>query len=164
MITGEEISEALAGQILGGFFWAIIGFVIILVIGVYVYTSLAYMTIAKKLKYKYPWLAWIPIANMSMILQLGGFHWAWVFLILVPILGWIPLVVLQYIAMWRIYEKRNYPGILALIPLLSTVPALLLPASIFLLTFIQGINFFVLVASMIILGMVAWKDRNKKKK
>ena len=65
-----------------------------LVLAFYIYTSIAWVTIARKLKYKKSWLAWIPIVNFSMIFRLGGFHWAWVFLVLIPILGWIPLIVL----------------------------------------------------------------------
>jgi len=84
--------------------------VIMVSLAFYVYFALAWMTIAKKMKYKHPWLAWIPVANWAMILQLGGFHWAWIFLVLVPILGWITLMVLFVIATWRIFEKRKYPG------------------------------------------------------
>ena len=78
--------------------------------GVYVYFALAWYTLAKKLKYKYPWIAWIPFANIALILQLGGFHWAWIFLILIPALGWIGLFILIIIATWKIFEKRKYPG------------------------------------------------------
>jgi hypothetical protein len=87
-----------------------VAIVMLLLIAFYVYTSLAWWTIAKKLKYKKAWLAWIPIANLAMKLQIGGFHWAWVFLILIPILGWIALFVLIIIATWKIFEKRKYPG------------------------------------------------------
>ena len=47
-------------------------FVVILtiVIVVYVYFALAWMTIAKKLKYKKPWLAWIPLANYFLFSKL----------------------------------------------------------------------------------------------
>ena len=62
------------------------------------------------MKYKNLWLAFIPIANLSMILSFGRFHWAFVFLILIPIFGWIALFVLLVIAHWRIFEKRKYPG------------------------------------------------------
>lgn len=79
-------------------------------LGIYIYSSIAWMTIAKKLKHKHSWLAWIPIANIAMILQLGGFNWKLIFLIFVPILGWIALFVLVIIATWRIFEKRHYPG------------------------------------------------------
>jgi len=110
----------------------------ILLLAVYIYTALAWSTIAKKLKYKKPWLAWIPIANISMMLQLGGFHWAWVFLILIPIFGWIALLVLIIISTWRIFEKRKYPGWFSL--------SVVFPQ-------IGGILY------MIVIGFVAWKDK-----
>ena len=116
----------------------------VLVLAFYIYTSLALMTIGKKLKYKYPWLAWIPVANMAMILQMGGFSWLWVFLIIVPALGWLALGVFCIIALWRIFEKRKYPGWLALVPLLGFIPMLGALASI---------------AFLVVLGVVAWKDR-----
>jgi hypothetical protein len=113
-------------------------------IAVYVYYALAYSTIARKLKHKQPWLAWIPFANLSLILMLGGFHWAYVFLMLVPILGWIALAVLGVISLWRIYEKRHYPGALALVPLGGFIPI---------------VGWLVGIANIIIIGFVAWKDR-----
>jgi len=117
-------------------------FALILVLGIafYIYTSLAWYTIGKKLKYKNNWLAWIPIVRWGMILELGGFHWAWALLVLIPILGWIPLFVLLIIATWRIYEKRKYPGWFSL--------AIILPE-------VGG------VLHTIAIGFVAWKDLKK---
>jgi len=145
-MVGEELiglnqMDLAAILALGG---AVIGFVLLVLLALYIYTSLALMTIGKKLKYKNSWLAWIPIANIAMILQIGEFHWAWVFLILVPILGWIPLGVLGIIATWRVYEKRNYPGWLALIPLAGYLPV------------IGGLAG---IANLVIIGLVAWMDR-----
>lgn len=110
----------------------------------YVYTSLVMYNIGTKLKYKNSWLAWIPIANIAMILQLGGFHWAFVFLILVPFLGWLAITVLMYISLWRIYEKRKYPGWLSLVSLGAIIPV---------------IGFLALIAHLVIMGFVAWKDK-----
>jgi len=75
------------------------------------------------------------------MLQMGGFHWAWVFLILIPILGWIGLLVLVIISTWRIYEKRNYPGWFSL--------AIIVPQ-------LGGI------LHLVVIGFVAWKDLKKK--
>ena len=88
--------------------------VFLLGIGIYIYFALAWQDIAKKMKYKDSWLAWIPFANLSMILELGEFHWAWIFLLLVPFLGWIAVGVLLIIAQWRIFQKRKYPGFYSL--------------------------------------------------
>lgn len=113
-ITSPETWSPFTTSVLGGAFGAImvlgIIFAIIFGLALYVYFAWAWYAIALKLKHKKPWLAWIPFANIAMILQLGGFHWAWIFLILVPIAGWIALLVLAVIATWRIFEKRNYPG------------------------------------------------------
>ena len=145
--------------------------ILLVIIAFYIYSSLAWMTIGKKLKYKYPWLAWIPIANTIMVLQMGGFSWAWIILgIVLPIIAIIPaiifaffsqmlmwivislliiiplliLCVISIIATWRIYEKRKYPGWLALVSLLSAVPY---------------IGMLAVIANIVILGLVAWSDR-----
>ncbi len=146
---GDIMAYMDMGQLfgLGAFMAAIAGILAILaviVIVVYVYMAIAWMTIFRKIEYKYPWIAWIPVANIAGMLQAGGFHWAWVFLIVVPILGWIPLFILVIIATWRIYEKRKYPGWLALIPVAAIIPF---------------INFLVGPANLIITGVVAWVDR-----
>ena len=130
--------------------WAIFGglialgvFLVILAIGIYIYFAFAWMKIAKKLKYKNPWFAWIPVLNIAMILQLGGFHWAWTFLILIPLFGWIALFVLVIIATWRIFEKRKYPGWFSL--------SLIIPKVGFILY-------------LIAIGFVAWQDKERGKK
>ena len=137
--TYNEMITGIAGGVIGGSLLAL-GFVAIVIIALamYVYYAIAWMTIGQKQKYKYPWIAWIPIANISMILQMGGFHWAWIFLGLIPILGWIALGVLIIIANWKIFEKEKYPGWLSL--------SMIIPH-------IGGILY------MIILGFVAWKKR-----
>lgn len=144
-MTTEEISQIMVNSITGGLFGGfLIGlgilFVVIIFLAFYIYIALAWMTIARKLKYKHAWLAWIPFANVAMILQLGEFHWAWVFLILIPILGWIALTVLCIIATWKIFEKRKYPGWFSLSMIIPKVGGILY---------------------LIAIGFVAWKDKRK---
>lgn len=117
MVIEDQIlgsSDALSGFFLGGAFAALIALgiliALIILVAIYVYFALAYKSIAEKLKHKKSWLAWIPVANWAMLLQLGGFHWAWIFLLLIPILGWIAVFVLLIIAHWRIFDKLKYPG------------------------------------------------------
>ena len=142
-----SISESMQGIVSGGLLSKLIGAVFVLgilvAIGVYIYFALAWQTIAKKLKYKTPWLAWIPLANIALILELGGFHWALIFLILIPILGWIAITVLIIIATWRIFEKRDYPGWFSLSQIIPQVGMILY---------------------LIAIGFVAWKDKTPAKK
>jgi len=143
----DYLGYPMMDSMMPGWFAALMGVIVlalILFVVLYIYGSLAWMTIGKKLKYSKPWLAWIPFANISMILQMGGFHWAWVFLLLIPVLGWIALMVLMIISCWKIFEQRKYPGWLSLIPIAGAIPAVGGLASI---------------AYLVILGLVAWKDK-----
>lgn len=135
----ETLSAVAGGGIIGGAILGL-GIAIAALIGIalYVYFAMAWMTIADKLKYKKSWIAWIPIANFAMILQLGGFHWAWIFLILIPFLGWIAVAVLMIIATWKIFEKRKYPGWFSLSSVIPEVGTILY---------------------LVAIGFVAWKDK-----
>jgi hypothetical protein len=144
MVGEGLLSEALVGMGLMSIIIALGILLLFILAAIYVYHALVWQTIAKKLKHKYPWLAWIPFANASMILQLGGFHWAWIFLVLIPIFGWIAIFVLLIISSWRILRKRKYPGGLSLLLIPSLIPYI-------------GIIFG--IAYMVILGFVAWKDK-----
>ena len=145
----EGYSEILLGGALGAVF-ALLGIIaILLIIALYVYQAYAWMLIAERQKHKHPWLSWIPFAAGAMRLQLGGFHWAWIFLLLIPIIGWIALIVLLTISIWRIFEKEKYEAWLSLSYPLMFVPKL------------SGIGN---IAYYIILGFVTWKKPGKKKK
>ncbi len=148
MALTETIQNAILGGGLGAFIAAFLVFFILIVAAVWIYTSLVWATIGRKLKHRNPWLAWIPFARTGLVLDLGKFHWAWAFLWLIPIIGWAVLGVLCIIASWRIFEIRNYPGWLALIPLVGVIPFLGGAAGI---------------AYLVILGIVAWKDNKKRR-
>jgi len=138
-ITGLATGASISG---GGSVFGIFTLLIFLIIFIatYLYFSYAWMIIARKLEYNKSWLAWIPFFNVILFLQLGGFHWAWIFLLLIPILGWIPLGILLIIATWKIFERRNYPGWFSL--------SLIIPS-------IGGILY------LIAIGFVAWKDKEE---
>ena len=140
-MTAENFANFFAGTLFGAFL--ALGFFIIflLSIAIYAYTAFAWMTIAKKQKYKHPWLAWIPFANVAMILQLAGFHWAWVFLFLLPIFGWIALFILVIISTWKIFEKLKHSGWFSL--------SVIIP-------YVGGILY------LIAIGIVAWSKPQQK--
>ncbi len=124
-------SGALAALIAVGIFLAIILFA-----GIYVYYALAWSTIAKKLKYKKPWLAWIPVAQLFLIPILAKKKWVWGFMFLVPIAN----IVFCIIWTWKIFEKRKYPGWLSLSMIIPKVGGILY---------------------LIAIGFVAWGKKKK---
>ena len=139
---GEGVSEQMAGYMGAGVLAALVAVGVLIAIlafaALYVYTALAWRTIARKSKYKRDWLAWIPIASNAMVLQIGGFHWAWIFLLLIPVAGWIALMILSIIAMWRIFEKLKHPGWFSLAPIVPKVGGILY---------------------LIAIGIVAWSEK-----
>jgi hypothetical protein len=97
---------------------------LIIVLGIYFYTSIAYMKIAKKLDHPNPWFAWVPILNLVLVLQLADMSPWLVLLILVPGVNGIAILILSVITMMRICEKRGMDrnlGFLMLIPIANLV-------------------------------------------
>ena len=144
MFNVTNYQDFALGGVLGAFI--VLGIIIALVLFsiLYVYHALAWVKIGKKMKYKHPWLAWIPFAGSAMRLQLGGFNWAWIFLALIPIVGWIALIVLLSISIWRIFRKNKYPAWLSLF---------------FPLMFIPKLGFIGTVGYLIMIGIVAWRKK-----
>jgi hypothetical protein len=134
--------DFILGGSLGALIAALFIFAVIFFIALYIYFALAWRAIARKRGYKHPWLAWVPVANIAMWLQMGGFSWAWIFLMIIPIAGWIAVFVLFLISTWKVFEKLKYPGWLGLSPLLSVLG--------------HGFGF---LAYGIIIGIVAWKKK-----
>jgi len=125
-------------------------------LGIYVYSSLALMKIAKRTNTPNTWLAWIPYANFYLISKIAKKHWWPIFLMLISIIIYflpknIILDILSYIAViiflifctiwwWKICERRGRPGWWALIVLIPIIG------------WIWG---------LIIIGILAWgKDNN----
>ena len=134
------LEDFMLGGIFGVLFATLLVLAILIIIGLYVYMALAFSTIAKKLKYKNPWLAWIPLAQLALIPILAKKKWTWVFMFLVPIANFVFFI----IWMWKIYERRKYPGALSLIYIGQVIPLVHLAASI---------------ANLVILGIVAWNNK-----
>ncbi len=138
-------SEIISGGVAGAAMATLGALVFLLFIAIYVYHAWVWMTIAKKRKYKKAWLAWIPFASTAMRFQLGKkFHWAWVFLYLIPIIGWIAIFILVIISHWKIFEMLKYPGWLSLAPIIDVIP---------------GISGLGSIAYLVSIGFVAWKKR-----
>ena len=115
-------------------------FIVFFVIGIviYVYFALALMAIAKKTKTPNPWLAWIPIANIYLMTQIGkvpGWVTAGIVLAVIPYLGGLVITALACFLWWKIAEARGKPGWWGL--LIGLVP----------------------IVNLVFVGILAWKDK-----
>ena len=107
-------------------------FSIIISVALYVYSSLAYMTIANKLGVENAWLAWVPITNVYLITRMAGMSWAPMLLMagfIIPIVNVFCIIiftVFSFVWMWKIFEKVGRPGWWVLLGLIPFVGALVL--------------------------------------
>ncbi len=97
--------EALfAGGLIGGFLVA----GIVVALALYLYTAFALFTIAKNQKVEYPWLAFIPLANIWVFVRSGGLNGWWVlaaFASLIHLIGQLA-VFIGMIYVWSLIAKR----------------------------------------------------------
>ncbi len=130
-VTSGIDSSTLLG---GGIFAMLAGFVFLaflIVIGLYIYTSFAYMAMAKKAKQPSPGLAWIPMVGPAIIaFKSSKMHW-WPWLILIGL--FIPLIsgitnlaffIFVVIWRWKLMEDIKKPGwwsLLMIIPVVNLI-------------------------------------------
>lgn len=109
-------SDQLPTAFLGGFllfFW-------IFLFGLYVYTALALQTIAQKTNTENAWLAWIPIANIFLMLMVAKKPLWWFILFLIPLVG-IVMYVLVWMGIAEARQKPNWWGILTIVPVANLI-------------------------------------------
>ena len=111
----SNVSPAETAGILG-FILAYLGFIILLLIGIYVLTSIAKMKIFKKAGLP-GWKAWVPIYGEWKFLELGGYNGALIFLAFIPFFGVIALLVATCLAANEISKKLDKSDIFILFPL-----------------------------------------------
>ena len=96
-------------------------------LAVYIYSALALMTIAKKTKTPNAWLAWIPIANVFLIIQIAKQPWWHIFALLlyiIPAVGGMAFLAVTAFWWWKVAEniKRDgWQGILMVIPIVNLI-------------------------------------------
>jgi hypothetical protein len=93
-------------------------FVWLVVLAVYLYMSLAIKTIAEKTNTENAWLAWIPIANLILLLNIAKKPVWWIILLLIPLVN-IVIAILVWIAVAEARQKPGWLGALMIVPLLN---------------------------------------------
>jgi len=93
-------------------------FVLVFAAAVYVYFALALSTIATKTNTENAWLAWIPIANLILMLNVAKKPIWWILLFLIPLVN----VIISIIVWMEVAKARGKPdwwGILTIVPVVG---------------------------------------------
>lgn len=89
-------------------------------IAFYVYYALALQAIAKKTNTPNGWLAWIPIANLILMCQLGQKPVWWFILLFIPIVN-VVFGILIWMAIAEARGKPNWWGIMFIVPVMNLI-------------------------------------------
>lgn len=86
----------------------------------YVYMALALQTIADKTKTENSWLAWIPIANIVLMLNVARKPIWWIVLFFIPVVN-IIFIIIVWMAMAEARGKPSWWGILMIVPVANLI-------------------------------------------
>lgn len=115
VIAQDRDSYAAAGVGMG-----ILFFIVLCGLAAYIYISLALQTIANKTSTPNPWLAWIPIANIILMLSVAKKPMWWFILFLVPLVN-IVVAIMVWMAIAEARGKPSWWGILTIVPVANLV-------------------------------------------
>ena len=93
---------------------------VVIALGMYVYVALALSTIAKKTKTENPWMAWIPIVNVILMLNIAKKPLWWIVLCLIPFVN-IVIFIILWMAIAEARGKPNWWGILMIVPFVNLI-------------------------------------------
>jgi hypothetical protein len=95
-------------------------FLLVICVGAYVYMALALQTIATKTNTPNAWLAWIPIANLILMIQIAKKPIWWIVLFLIPIVN-IVIAIMVWMGVAEARGKPSWWGILTIVPVANLV-------------------------------------------
>jgi hypothetical protein len=89
-------------------------------LGLYIYMALALQTIANKTNTQNAWLAWIPIANIILMLNVAQKPLWWILLMLLPLVN-IIIMILVWMSIAKARQKPDWWGILMIVPFVNMI-------------------------------------------
>jgi len=106
-----------AGSFVWG--WMILMYLLFGLVG-YIYMAVCLQVIAKKTNTPNGWMAWIPIANIVLMIQVAQKPLWWFIFFLIPIVN-IVIAVVVFMAIAERRGKPNWVGILIIVPIVGIV-------------------------------------------
>jgi uncharacterized membrane protein YhaH (DUF805 family) len=98
--------------------WAALYFLLMLI--VYIYLAICLQKLAKKTNTPNGWLAWIPIANVFLLIQIAQKPLWWFILLLIPLVNIIIAIILWMKIAERV-DRPNWLGILMIVPVIGII-------------------------------------------
>ncbi len=108
-----DVGVGVAGGLFGGF-------MLLVWLAIYVYYAVAFMTIAKKTGTENAWMAWVPILNLWLMVQIAEKEAWWIILFLIPVLNLVAAIVVTMAIAERV-GKPSWWGILIIVPVVGLV-------------------------------------------
>ena len=105
------------GLLAGGMF---LTFFLVIAAAAYIYVALALQTIAQKTNTENPWLAWIPIGNIILMLNIARKPVWWILLFFIPLVS-IVIAIIVWMAIAEARGKPNWWGILLIVPVVNII-------------------------------------------
>jgi len=102
---------------LGGLFS---GAMFLVWIVIYAYFALAFMAIAKKTNTPNAWMAWVPILNLWLMIQVAQKEAWWIILFFVPIANIVAMIVVMMAVAERV-GKPSWWGVLMIVPVANLI-------------------------------------------
>ena len=96
------------------------GFMMVVWLAAYVYCAMAFMTIATKTGTENPWMAWIPIINLWLMIQIAQKEAWWIILFFIPLANIVATVVITMAIAERV-GKPSWWGILMIVPIANLI-------------------------------------------
>jgi hypothetical protein len=104
--------------------WAALGAVMAVALlfglALYVYVSISLQIIAKKTNTANAWLAWIPIVNIFLMLNIARKPLWWFILCLIPLVN-VVIMIIVWMAIAEARRKPSWWGILMIVPVVNLI-------------------------------------------
>jgi len=114
---GQQDQNRLAPMMFAGVFLMIF---LIFAAAAYIYMAICLQTIAKKTNTPDAWLAWIPIANGILMLNIAHKPIWWIVLMLIPLVN-IVIAVIVWMEIAKARGKPEWWGILMIVPVANLI-------------------------------------------
>lgn len=115
-----QMSDDQAAAGVMAFFAAFLMVFLVIGLAMYVYIALALSTIAKKTNTENTWMAWVPIIQIVLMLNIAKKPVWWIVLFFIPLVGLV-MAIIVWMAIAEARGKPNWWGILLIVPVVGLI-------------------------------------------